>query len=168
MSNAAFKFCPFCSTKLTHKVINELNRKVCPECNYVQWRNPVVGVAIILMDGNRILLGKRARGAYKDAWCIPCGYVEYDEDVREAAIREFAEETGLEVKLNYVYTVHSNFHNPDMHSVGIWFRAEVVGGQLRADDDLSAVEYFPLDQLPETLAFETDVRVLRQLREEMQ
>ena len=168
MSNKPFQYCPFCSATLGSKVINEIERKVCPECNYVQWRNPVVGVAVIVMDGNRILLGQRARGEYKGSWCIPCGYVEYDEDVREAAIREFKEETGLIVKLNNVYTVHSNFHNPDMHSVGIWFCAEIVGGKLQADDDLSAVDYFSLNQLPDNLAFETDIKVLDRLRAEYQ
>ena len=167
MSNAPFKYCPFCATELGSRIINEIERKVCPGCDYVQWRNPVVGVAVIVMEGERILLGRRARGRYEGAWCIPCGYVEYDEDVRAAAAREFAEETGLDVELDRVYTVHSNFHNPVMHSVGIWFIARVVGGTLRADDDLSAVAYFPLDQLPPDLAFPTDRKVLDQLREDI-
>ena len=147
-------------------MINEIERRVCPQCDYIQWRNPVVGVAVILLQDDRILLGKRARGEYKDAWCIPCGYVEYDEDVRAAAAREFEEETGLIVRLNDVYTVHSNFHNPNMHSVGIWFKSEVVGGELRAEDDLSEVEFFALDDLPEKMAFATDLEVLERLLHE--
>ena len=44
---------------------------------------------------------------------------------------------------------------------------EVWGGALRADDDLDDVRYFPLDDLPEPLAFPTDRLVLDQLRREL-
>ena len=65
-----------------------------------------------------------------------------------------------------VYTVHSNFHNPESLTVGIWFRGSIIGGSLQAADDLDAVDYFPLDALPEPLAFPTDKLVLEQLRRE--
>ena len=67
-----------------------------------------------------------------------------------------------------VYAVHSNFHDPESLTVGIWFRGTVCGGVLRAGDDLDAVDYCPLDALPEPLAFPTDRLVLEQLRREME
>jgi hypothetical protein len=50
--------------------------------------------------------------------------------------------------------------------VGIWFRGSVIGGSLHAADDLDDVDYFPLDALPDNLAFPTDRLVLEQLRQE--
>ena len=161
-----FIFCPFCTTRLNTRVINDIERKVCPSCGYIQWRNPVVGAAIIVMEEGRILLGKRSRGEYKDHWCIPCGYVEYQEEIREAAAREFFEETGLKVSIGEVYTAHSNFHNPDLHTVGVWFRAQVTGGKMSASDDLSDVAFFSLDALPQPMAFPTDLEVLASLKKE--
>ncbi len=159
-----FKYCPHCATPFVLREIHSDERMICPSCNFIFWQNPVVGVAVIVMDGGCIILGRRARGIYKGDWCIPCGYVEYDEDVRDAARREFQEETGLDVAVGDVYTVHSNFHNADMHSVGIWFRGTIIGGALRAADDLDEVAYISLDAIPANLAFPTDRLVLEQLQ----
>lgn len=157
-----FVYCPMCAAPLERRPLGERVRPVCPACGYVQYRNPAVGVAVIVRRGDCILLGRRS-GSYAGAWCIPCGYVEWDEDVRAAAAREFAEETGLTVQIGPVYAVRSNFHNPTQHTVGIWFLGEVLGGEPRAADDLDALAFFPLDALPDHLAFPTDRLVLDQL-----
>jgi ADP-ribose pyrophosphatase YjhB (NUDIX family) len=91
--------------------------------------------------------------------------VEYDEDIRDAVKREFLEETGLVIEPGQVYTVLSNFHNPAVHTVGVWFMAQVAGGTLCPGDDLDQVAYFPLDSVPE-LAFPTDTQVISMLQAE--
>lgn len=158
-----FRFCPYCASVLEVQQAGDHLRPVCPGCGFVQYRNPVVGVAVIVLHGDRVLLGRRA-GSYRGQWCIPCGYVEWDEDVRAAAERELEEETGLHVRLRDVFAVQSNFHNPRLHTVGIWFLGDVDGGALQAGDDLDAVQYFGLDSLPGELAFPTDRSVLESLR----
>ncbi|MBI3953656.1 MAG: NUDIX domain-containing protein [Chloroflexi bacterium] len=160
------RFCPQCGDRLQSRRRDGRRRLVCQGCDYVFYRNPAVGVAVVLRKGRRVLLGRRARGQHQGAWCIPCGYVEWGEEVREAARRELREETGLEVEVGPVYAVHSNFHNPDSLTVGIWFSGSTIGGRLQAQDDLDALAYFSLDALPEPLAFPTDRLVLEQLRAE--
>lgn len=159
-----YRFCPTCATPLAEKARGGRQRPACPACGFVLFRNPVVGVAVVVQRRGRVLLGRRS-GSYRDQWCIPCGYVEWDEDVRLAAEREFAEETGLRVRTGAVLAVHSNFHNPVQHTVGIWFRGRVVGGRLQPGDDLGDAAFFALDALPEPLAFPTDRLVLDLLRE---
>ncbi len=157
-------FCPKCGGVLEYRSCGDRDRLTCNSCQYIFYENPVVGVAVIVFDQDgRILLGRR-NSSYRGLWCIPCGYVEYDEDVFDAAVREFKEETSLEVKINRVFTVQSNFHNPETHTVGIWFLAEVVGGQLKAQADLDEVGYFDLSSLP-PLAFPTDDMVIKMLRD---
>lgn len=130
----------------------------------MHYRNPGVGVAVVIMDEDgRLLMIKRGPGTTRPGlWAVPAGYVDYGEDVRDAARRELEEETGLVAELGDVVHVASNFHDPAKLTVGIWFRGTVVGGTLTAGDDAVDVGFFALDELP-PLAFETDVELLRAL-----
>lgn len=152
--------CYRCGGKLI-KTQGTNSRLVCSECKTVSYENPIVGVAGMVFDSKgRILMVRRSLGVdYAGLWCIPCGYVEYDEDVRVAVARELKEETGFVVKPGEVFAVHSNFHNPKQHTVGIWFLCKVISGKLSAGDDADFVDWFyPGD--PPPLAFPTDKIVL--------
>ena len=163
LSMEQFIFCPACGASLQLIERQGTPRLTCLSCGYVRYRNPAVGVAVIIMDGARVLMVRRARGEYKGLWCFPCGYVEWGEEVRAAARRELQEETGLDAEVGAVFAVHSNFHNLDSLTVGSWFRGTIIGGALQPGDDADAVDYFPLDA-PPPLAFPTDHLVLGELR----
>lgn len=156
-------FCRRCGGALQARLHGDRVRPVCQRCQAITFHNPAVGVAVVLRDEQgHVLLGRRS-SSYPGQWCIPCGYVEWEEDVRIAAAREFQEETGLLVELGEVVAVHSNFHNPNQHTVGIWFAGRRIGGTLAANDDLDDVAFFAPHAPPQPLAFATDALVLAQL-----
>jgi ADP-ribose pyrophosphatase YjhB (NUDIX family) len=130
----------------------------------VQFRNPLPGVVIVIQQDGAVLLGRRTGGFGAGNWGLPQGYVEYDEDYLTAAIREVKEETGLDVEIRAIINVVSNLLSPGLQTLAIVLRAGVVGGDLRAGDDLERLEWFPLSgPLPE-MAFEADTMIIERVR----
>ena len=122
----------------------------------------LTGVAGVLIENDKILLVKRLNDPMQGLWCIPCGKVGADESLEGALLREFFEETHLEVKV--VKQLHHSIrsYHPDVIYNGTWYLVERVSGILQADDDAEDAEFFSLDKLPE-LAFTEDGHVIGQL-----
>jgi ADP-ribose pyrophosphatase YjhB (NUDIX family) len=159
-----YTYCPHCGAELAPSNLGRRVRMRCDRCGFVHWRNPGVGAAVVIFDGEgRLLLIRRAPGMSQEGkWAIPAGYVDYGEEIREAAARELREETGLEAEVGEPVHVASNFHDPEKLTVGIWFAGTVTGGTLQAGDDADDVGFFALDDLP-MLAFDTDRHYLRRI-----
>ena len=114
---------------------------------------PLVGVGAIIIDGDRVLLVKRAHPPIQGQWSIPGGVLEVGEMVREAAIREAREETGLIVEPGELLGVYDRvLRDPakqvQYHYVLIDFLCRATGGQLQAATDAAEVRWFSREELP--------------------
>ena len=97
---------------------------------------PLVGVGAIIIEGDRVLLVKRAHPPIQGQWSIPGGVLEVGEMVREAAVREAREETGLVVEPGELLGVYDRIlRDPEQrvqyHYVLIDFLCRPVGGTAR-------------------------------------
>jgi ADP-ribose pyrophosphatase YjhB (NUDIX family) len=160
------RFCSQCATPVDPVEVGGEPVWRCPRCGHRQFRRQIVGVAVVVVEDGRLLMIRRRFGHDAGSWCIPCGHVGWEEDVREAAVRELHEETGLVVELDGVFDAHTTFHDRNRHHAGIWFLGHRVGGELCAGDDAIDAGFFPLDDLPSPLAFDTDERVIARLRQD--
>jgi ADP-ribose pyrophosphatase YjhB (NUDIX family) len=124
--------------------------------------NCLTGVAGVLIEDQKILLVKRRNPPKQGLWCIPCGKVDRGESPEQAMIREFNEETHLDVKIiSQVHHSTKSYH-PDIIYTGTWYLVERVSGTLQADDDAEEAEFFGYSELPE-LAFDEDMHVISSL-----
>jgi 8-oxo-dGTP diphosphatase len=114
---------------------------------------PLVGVGAIIIEDSRVLLVKRAHPPLQAQWSIPGGVLEVGELIREAAIREAREETGLIVEPGELLGVYDRVlrnleQRVQYHYVLIDFLCRRTGGELQAADDADEVRWFTREQLP--------------------
>ena len=125
----------------------------CPNCRttITVHRNPTPTVDIIIEIEGRIVLIKRKNPPF--GWALPGGFVDYGESFEAAAVREMAEETGLNVTLTGLLGVYSDpARDPRGHTVGIVYTGQAHGSPT-ALDDAAAVGVVCHEHLP-ALAFD--------------
>jgi 8-oxo-dGTP diphosphatase len=115
---------------------------------------PLVGVGAVIIEENRVVLVKRAHPPLQAQWSIPGGVLEIGELVRDAAVREAREETGLIVEPGDLLGVYDRvLRDPEQrvqyHYVLIDFLCRRVGGELLAGSDAAEVCWFTMGELPE-------------------
>lgn len=165
--NSEFAHCPKCAGQLEMRVLEGRERQVCPRCGFILYRNPIPAVAVILQQDDRILLVQRAVDPHAGDWCLPAGFMEWEEGPEHTARREAREETNLDIRVRQLYGVFPGSDYPANRIVLIVYRAEIVGGELRPGDDARDARFFKLTDLPENVAFRVHRQILAALQEEM-
>ena len=167
-------YCPRCGNSISHETRFGKVRPVCPQCGWIYFANPKVAAAVLVTTNaslgtnaprGGVLLIRRANDPFRGLWTLPAGFVDAEEDPARAAERECLEETGLRVRVTGVMDVIAGLEHPRGANTIIFYRAELLSGQLTARDDADQAAFFPLDDLP-PLAFQATKRILERLRDE--
>ncbi|MFZ2362040.1 MAG: NUDIX hydrolase [Anaerolineae bacterium] len=161
MISSDYRFCPRCGQPLVEQDAFGRLRPVCAACGFVHFRDPKVAAAVLLIDGNRVLLIRRAVDPGRGLWALPAGFVEVDELPDEAAAREALEETGLRVAIGDLLRIR-RMTNPNKPGLLLTYRGQLIDGDLQANDDVSDARWFAAAAIPwHELAFETTRESLR-------
>ena len=76
-----------CGTKLILIDMAGKTIPACPACGYVHFQNPAPDVAFLVIEDDRVLLGKRSGEPGNGKWAIPSGYIKFEEDYLSATRR---------------------------------------------------------------------------------
>jgi ADP-ribose pyrophosphatase YjhB (NUDIX family) len=92
----------------------------------------------------------RGQGARQGEWAVPGGRQEFGETLANAAVREVAEETGIEITVSDIVWVGDAMDDavpPAWHFTLIDFMGHRVGGELRPGDDAADARWVPLHEV---------------------
>ncbi len=102
-----------------------------------------------------VLLIKRKNNPYQNYWALPGGFVDENEDLETAALRELEEETTIKlISLKQLKAFGTPFRDPRSHVVSIAFIG-IISKELhiKASDDAIEINWFSINELPK-LAFD--------------
>lgn len=117
--------------------------------------------ALTLNDKNEILLVKRApqllRGGKYD---VPGGYMDRDEDTKQAAIRELKEEAGIDGEIIYLFRINDNPNRPheDRQNVDVIYIVKAKSNDVKTDHESTEIGWFSKENLPSEEEFAFDHR----------
>jgi 8-oxo-dGTP diphosphatase len=159
-----YKYCPRCGGDLVTRTLDHQDRQVCGRCDYVFYQNPAPAVGVIVIEDNGVLLVQRKFDPKKGGWTLPAGFVEYDEHVEGCAVRELKEETNLDIELTGMFNAYSAMDDPRVRVVLMLYTGRRVGGELVAGDDAMDAKFFPIDELPDPIAFKAHKQALAEIK----
>jgi ADP-ribose pyrophosphatase YjhB (NUDIX family) len=156
------RFCSRCGSPLRFGAVEgeDRERLVCEACGHIAYVNPRLVVTTIPVNerGELVLLRRGIEPGY-GSWSQPGGFLEVDETVNQAAIRETFEETGLLVEPGEIIGLYTRL---EAAVVTIAFEARIVGGAAIETPEALEVRAFAPEAIPwDGIGFKTTHWALR-------
>lgn len=153
---SSLQYCTRCASPLGFGAVEgeDRHRLSCPSCGFVSYVNPrLVVTTIPVTDAGEVILLRRGIEPGRGWWAQPGGFLEVDETVTEAAIRETLEETGLIVEPGEIVGLYSRL---EAAVVVLALESRVVGGEARLNPEALEIRAFQPGEIPwEGIAFTT-------------
>ena len=159
---SSLNFCSRCGSALQFGAIDgeDRHRLACPDCGHIAYVNPRMVVTVFpITEAGEIVLIRRGIEPGKGSWAQPGGFLEVDETVNQAAIRETFEETGLLIEPGEIVGLYTRL---EAAVVTIAFEAKIVGGIAAPTVEATEVKAFAPEDIPwSDIAFSTTTWALR-------
>lgn len=131
---------------------------------------PVVGVGVVVWKDGRALMIRRGKSPMRGRWSLPGGRQEIGETVREAAVREVREETGVEIRLGALLDVVDTIRRDVSGAVTLQytlvdFDADWTAGEPTAASDAEQAEWADPDDLAPYNLWSETLRIVALSRE---
>jgi len=154
-------FCNQCGARVELRIPpgDLIARHVCDACGHIHYQNPKLVLGSIPEWEGRLLLCRRAIEPRYGYWTLPAGFMENDETVAEAALRETQEEAGARVELGAVFSMISV---PRVNQVHVFYLARLGALEFQPGEETLEVRLFDEGAIPwEQVAFRTVAATLR-------
>ncbi len=159
---ASLNFCSRCGAALSFGEVpgEDRHRLACAVCGHIAYVNPrLVVTTFPITDAGEIVLIRRGIEPGKGSWAQPGGFLEIDETVHQAAIRETWEETGLLVEPGAIVGLYTRL---EASVVTIAFEATIVGGTAAPTPEATEIVAYAPEDIPWSgIAFTTTLWALR-------
>jgi len=155
-------FCSRCGSPLQFGWVpgEERERLACTDCGHIAYVNPrLVVTTLPVTEAGEIILIRRGIEPGRGRWAQPGGFLEVDETVNQAAIRETWEETGLLVEPGEIVGLYTRL---EAMVVTLVFEARIVGGTAAPTPEATEIAAFAPESIPwPEVAFRTTTWALR-------
>ncbi len=137
----------------------------CDSCGRYNARH-VTCTALAVNQQGQVMLTKRKRDPQAGWWCMPGGYIEWDETIAECAVRELAEEVGINVTADKAALLDV-FSSPSRdldgrQNVDCCLIVPVSDVELVLnEEEVAEAKWFSVDELPEEIAFDHRQMIIR-------
>jgi ADP-ribose pyrophosphatase YjhB (NUDIX family) len=162
----SIRFCPMCGAGgLAWRVPrrDDRPRQTCVACGFVHYVGPALAAGVILRDGPRICLVRRAHDPGFGKWTFPGGFVDVGEAPAAAALRELCEETGFKGEIEKLVGVYASLGPQGRPVVIVVYAGRLKGGGSGGSEEVQEVRWFGSQDIPwEEFAFPSTVTALRE------
>ena len=137
-----------------------------PETGEVEWIARNIAALVMIIGVNKegkshILVNKRGPKTpdpeFRGCWCMPCGYLDYNETIKEAAAREVFEETGVKLNANNLILFYINDNPNDDKRQNVTFRYRYtikeniedikLTSKNSEEEEVSSIKWIPIDDI---------------------
>ena len=130
------------------------------------YATPKVDVRGAIFRDNRVLL---VRERVDDKWTVPGGWADVNDSPSSAILKEIEQESGFTARVLKLAAIYDrNKRNRPaylFHSWKLFFVCEITGGEARTSYETTAVEFFPLDALPELSTGRSNAEQIRRMHQ---